>query len=92
MASKLGVKSGSDLVIASAAHLQLVSGQASFIRKEVLDTMKSATTYYNANMSSNLTKMIDSLITGKRLNQLNQSDYSLTANELATSKAKLLAQ
>ncbi len=89
VASRLGAASGSDLAVAAAAYLQIVLKKERFSRKDLLDAMKSATTYYNANMSSNLTKMLDTLITNKRINQLGQSDYSMTAGEMTAAETKL---
>lgn len=92
VAAKLGVSTGGELAVAAAAHIQIANSKPSFTRKELLDTMKAATQHYNANMSSNLSKMLTSLVTSKRANQLNQNDYSLSASELQSLKAKLGAE
>jgi hypothetical protein len=88
VADRVGAKSASELVIASAAYLQVVEGKQSFTRKELLDTMKSATSHYNQNMGSNLTASLKSLTTSK-LNQLANGTYSLKSHELSELRNKL---
>lgn len=91
IASKLGASTGPDLAIAAAAHLQLVSNKESFKRHELLETMKSAKSYYKAAMSGNLSKMLATLIAAGKVNELSNSEYSLSATEQANLKARLAA-
>jgi len=89
IASHLGVNSGPELAMAAAAHLTFAAKKDTFSRKEILTEMKDATTYYNANMSSNLGKALDTLVKAKRLNQVKVGVYALSASERSTLEAKL---
>lgn len=82
ISDRLSVKSGPDLVIAAAAYLQIVEGKQSFTRRELLDAMKSATSYYNQNIGSNLSAALKTLC-ASRLNQLNNGTYALKSHELS---------
>lgn len=87
VAQKLKAKSGSEVAVAAAATLQVYDEKQTFTRTELLDTMKKATMHYNANMSSNLTKILGSLV-GSKFNQISDGVYSLTSDE----HQKLVAQ
>ena len=89
IAARLEVKTGTDLVIAAAAHLMMVKRQDKLTRKEISDEMKLATTYYKSSMSSNLTKSLDTLVKAKRLNQVSKDVYALSASEMKTLESKL---
>lgn len=88
VADRMGVKSGPDLVIAAAAYLQIMEGKQSFTRRELMETMKSATSHYYQNIGSNLTAALKSL-GGSKLNQLANDTYSLRSNELNELRTKL---
>jgi len=88
VADRLSVKSGPELVIAAAAYLQIVEGRPSFTRKDLLDTMKTATSHYNQNMGSNLGAALKSLSSSK-LNQLNNGTYALKSQELAGLRSQI---
>jgi hypothetical protein len=85
----LGATSGPELAIAAAARLTFVKKQDKFTRREIDTEMKSATTYYSKNMSSNLSSSLTTLVKGKRLNQIEKDVYALSANEKATLEVKL---
>jgi uncharacterized protein YcbK (DUF882 family) len=89
IAGHLGATSGSDLAIAAAARLTFVKKREKFTHREIDTEMKSATTYYNKNMSSNLSSSLNTLVRGKRLNQVGKDVYALSANEKTTLEAKL---
>ena len=89
IAGHLGASSGPDLAIAAAAHLTLVKKQDKFTRREIDTEMKSATTYYKQNMSSNLSAALTTLLKGKRLNQIQKDVYALSASEKSALEAKL---
>lgn len=91
VAARLNVKTGSDLAIAAAATLQLSQGLESFTRKQLLEAMQSAKTYYKTSMGSNLTKTLDVLISSKRVNSLSNNEMSLSASEIASLRGKLVA-
>jgi len=89
IASRLGVKSGPDLVIAAAAHLHLTQGRGTFTRKQVLTEMQGAAGYYTKSMSGNLSKSFEGLVRSKRLNHMAGNTYALTATERHSIEAKL---
>jgi hypothetical protein len=88
IAGHLGAASGPDLAIAAAARLTFVKKQDKFTRKDIDTEMKSATTYYSKNMSSNLSSSLNTLVKGKRLNQIEKDVYALSANEKVTLEVK----
>lgn len=90
VAARLDVKSGSDVAIAAAAHLQICLGKSTFTRNELRITMQSQTNYYSAVMSSNLTKILKGLIGSKRINSLSNDQMSLSGGEISNLKAKLV--
>lgn len=79
IASKLGVKSASDLTLAAAARLQIYGDKQTVSRHELLSEMKSATSHFKANMVSNFTKTLKVLVTSGKLNQITQNTYSLSS-------------
>jgi len=79
-AAKLKVESEQDLIIAVAARLTLVSGEASFNRDTILAEMKSATAYYKQSYSGgNLTQALNALVKQGKLTELAKDTYALTA-------------
>ncbi|MER8975510.1 MULTISPECIES: hypothetical protein [unclassified Mesorhizobium] len=80
IAAKIGAKTGPDVALAAAAYLQLMAEQDTFSRQELSATMKAATKYYNANMTGNLTKILEGLV-GSKFNQVGSDQYSLTSSE-----------
>lgn len=89
VAAKLGVKKGPELVIAAAAHLTFVKNKNKFTRKDLLDEMKEATTYYKTSHSANLSKSIDTLVKNQRFHQNGRDTYALSATEKNSLEAKL---
>ena len=89
IAAHLDAKTGPELVICALAQLELVQGKSSSTRTEILAEMKSATTYYNKNMSSNMTKILAGLTSGKRINQIGKDTYALSASERKQVEAKV---
>lgn len=81
IAAHLDAKTGPELAICAIAHLELVKGNGSSIRSEILGEMKNATTYYSTSMSSNMTKNLANLTKAKRINQTAKDTYSLSASE-----------
>ena len=91
IAAKLGVKTGPDLAIAAAAQLTLVANKESFKRLELLNAMKSATSYYKQTYSGNFSLTLKRLLTDDRLTEPSTGTYALTAKERTTLEAKLRA-
>lgn len=79
IAAKIGVKAGSDLVIAAAGYLELVMGKASHSRQEIHDAMKQATQYYKEGYGSNLSKYIQVIVKDGRMNEISSGKYALSA-------------
>ena len=92
IASLAEAKTGPDLAMAAAAHLALTKGQDKFARKEILEEMQSATTFYNQGYSGNLTKILNGLTKGKRLNLVGNQTYALTKAERDAWVTKLQAE
>lgn len=89
IASQMSSHSGPDLIVAAVAHIQLVKGQDKANRAEIGKEIKSATTYYKASFGGNLTSYFNSLVKAKRLNQISQDAYALSASERATMESLL---
>jgi hypothetical protein len=88
VAQRIGIKTGADLAVAAAGYLQVVKGQPSFTRKELLETMRSATSHFTQTHRSNLSAILKGLI-GSKLNQTGTDLYSLKHQELIDLRAKL---
>ncbi len=91
VAAKLGVKSGPDLILAAAAHLTLFSGKESFSRKEILDSMKTATAYYRGTYVKNLSSYLQILVRDSKLVERAANIFALPANSRAQLEARLNA-
>jgi len=90
IAATLGVKSGSDLLTAAAAHLALVKKTEPFTRQQLLTEMQSATSYYKSSYSPNLTKYIKTALQkGGPLSETAKNSYALTAAARADLEKKL---
>jgi hypothetical protein len=81
IADKLGSRSGSGLLIASAAHLTLVKGSQSFSRQELLEEMKTAKGYYKKTFSNNLSRYLQTVVKNGDLIETGKDAYSLSANK-----------
>jgi hypothetical protein len=91
VAARLDVKTGPDLVMAAAAQLTFVAGHDTFSRKVLLKAMRSATSYYQQSYRSNLSKILKTLLTGRRLTEPSSGMFALTAHERKQLEAKLSA-
>lgn len=67
IAVSMNAKTATDLATAACAHLALVKKKECFTRKEILEEMKNAPSFYTTNMASNHTKTLATLTEGKRL-------------------------
>lgn len=77
LAVKLSSKSGSDLVMAAAAHLRFCKGREDFKRSEILAEMKSAKSFYKQTYSNNLSKSLEGLVKGGKLSNPATETYAL---------------
>lgn len=88
VAERVGIKTGADLAVAAAAYLQIVKGQQTFTRRELLETMKAATSHYTQTHRSNLSATLKGLI-GSKFNQTGNDTYAIKNQELIDLRGKL---
>ncbi len=89
LAAKLGGGSGPDLTMCAAARLHFVLGKDKFHRKELLEEMKSASNYYNANYAKNLSALLGGLVKAGKLMEPSKDNYSLSADSLRSMGTQL---
>lgn len=80
IAAKLKCSTGPDLVLAAAASLTLVKNQDSFIRKQILEEMRSAASYYKASFGSNLSVHLIGQVKSNKLLERSTGQYALPAD------------
>ena len=80
IALSTNVKTGSELVVAAIAQLQLVQGASKVSRQEIAAEIKTATTFYKTTYTSNLSAYLESLLKSRKLNLVAKDTYSLTAS------------
>lgn len=91
IASRLGCKSGPDLVIAACTYLKFVRGLDSFNRQEIINEMRNTPSYFNKNYVKNLTRAFKTLVKTQKMSEISKDKYALTAqycNELRPLLAK----
>ena len=81
VAQIISVKTGSDLALAAVARVNIVKGQPTVPRSEILDEMKQATTYYKDTYAGNLSSYLDTLVKNKKINLVARATYALAASE-----------
>ena len=81
IAARIHISTGNDLALAAAAHLTLVKNMESFSRKELLDEMKTAKSYYKLTYSKNFTAILGALVADKKLNEPSTGIYAMTLAE-----------
>ena len=90
MAAHLGGGgTGTELIMAAAAHLTFAQKKEKFTRREINNEIRSAHPFYKDSMTSNLSKSLNSLVRVKRLNPIGRDTYSLSAGERTAVGAKL---
>ena len=77
-ASKLNVKSGSELIVAACARLTFALNKGTFTRDEIADEMKAATGYFKKSYIGNMTKYLVTLIKSDELVQPSDNKYALS--------------
>jgi len=88
IATKLGVKTGPELAVAAAAHITFVKQTAVFSRRNLLDEMKTATSFYKAVYRKNLSQTLKGLLK-TTFNEPSTGNYALTATAKKELGAKL---
>jgi hypothetical protein len=89
IAAKLNSKTGADLVISACAHLHFVKKMESMTRKEILQEMKDAKSYFKNTYNKNLSRLLISLIKDKKLLESGKDIYSLEAQFIKELREKL---
>ncbi|MEM4988793.1 hypothetical protein V8G57_15475 [Collimonas sp. H4R21] len=89
IASKLGVGSGAELVLAACAHLCLVKGADKYSRSNILGEMKLASNFYKTTYNNNLSASLKTLVKGGKLLETAADVYALDAKEKTRIEAKL---
>ncbi len=77
VASILEVDSGPDLIVAAAAHLELIQGKEKFTRSDLRQEIRSATSFFKSSYTSNLSSYITSLVKSEQLHEIGQDTYAL---------------
>lgn len=80
-AANMKVQTGTDLIIATCAYLTFEMEKGTFSRKEVLEEMKGATSYFKANYSKNLSRYFDQLVKNGDLVITSTKLFALSANK-----------
>ena len=81
VAQIISAKTGSDLALAAVAKINIIRGQPTASRQEILDEMKQATTYYKETYAGNFSAYLDTLVKSRRINMVAKSTYALAAAE-----------
>jgi hypothetical protein len=89
IAVKLDAKTGTDLALAACAHLSLVKGADSFLRKHILGEMKLATNFYKKSYGANLSNYLKTLVANSKILEVAEDKYALDAKEKGTLEQKL---
>jgi hypothetical protein len=89
IAGKLQASSGPELFKAALAYFQLVKGQETASRNELLMEMKSVTSRYKPSFASNLSPSISRLMTTNEVNEPSAGRYTLVPEELEKLKKAL---
>ena len=89
IASAMPAESAQDLILCAMAHLQLVLRQPTNNRDDIRQEIKSATSHYNKNMSTNFSKDLKRLVDKKHILEGRKDEYSLSLDRLTTFEALL---
>ena len=81
IAQIFGAKTGTDLVLAAVARINIIRCQPVASRQEILEEMREASTYFKETFASNLTAYLSTLVRTKRINLVSKSNYALAAGE-----------
>lgn len=79
IAARLKSKTGSDLLIAAAARLTLISKKETFSRQELLNEMQTASAYYKKSYSSNLSNYFATAVSENKLQETAANTFALAA-------------
>lgn len=88
-AVKLGVKSGTELVMAAAAYLHHTRSLEEFRRADILSEMKGAKAFFRQSYGSNLSKSLETLTKSGKLQNPKADTYALPYSEIERTKMLL---
>ncbi len=77
VATKLGAKTGADVVMAAAAKLSLIDNREDFSRDGLLAEMKNAKGFYKKTYSNNLSSYLSTLVKQNKLHEVSSDCYSI---------------
>jgi hypothetical protein len=89
IASKLGAKTGTDLALATCAHLCLVKGADSFERKHILGEMRLATNFYKKSYAANLSSYLKTLVKDSKILETSDDKFALDSKEKTSLEQRL---
>ncbi len=89
IATKLGAKSGPDLLTAAIVSLSIVQGRDLFSRQELNDEMKTAIGFYKQTYTNNLGKYLDGLQKKGLLFEATKGNFAMSESKRADFEAAL---
>jgi ABC-type Zn2+ transport system substrate-binding protein/surface adhesin len=89
MATVLRAKSGSDLIVAAAAHLHFANSKSKYTRTDLHRAMREAHAHYKKTYANNLSKYLTNLTKSDELRLVGSDTYALSAKKVAEIEAKL---
>jgi hypothetical protein len=89
IAAKLEGKTGRDLILASCAYLTLAANRETFGRKDILESMKTAATFYKKSYESNLSSYLARLVKDNKILQQDTDVYALPVHVRNDMESKL---
>ncbi len=89
IASKLGVATGPDLILAAAACLQFSQGRATYTDKEIHSEMKKAVGRYKVSYGSNLQAYVKALVAKDKLRITSSGQYTLPDHTISELQSKI---
>ncbi len=93
IAVSMNASSASELTIAACAHLVFVKKKERFSRKEMLNEMRGAPSFFNSNMPGNHTKTLATLVDNRRLHLVDaQNMLFALSNDERRNLEQVLAQ
>lgn len=81
IATALDAKSGSDIVIAAAAHLHFARGKQKFTRQELTAEMRAAPAHFKESYVNNLSSYLAGLTKADRLRLVSADTYAISSKE-----------
>jgi len=89
-AAKMGANNGPDLIMVAVVQQTFVEGKETVTRKEIADSMKTATSYFKPSYVSNLSNYLNKLIKDGKLIENKKDVYALHANARKDIEARLV--